>query len=387
VGIYRTEVIWLDYNPKLQYLCEVGKKLYNEAMFVFKENLNNGKRLSYVELYHLMKENKWYKELPSHTAQGVLKMVIDIWKSYFRAVKEYNKNPKKFCSKPRDPKFKRDNELIVLSFSNQQCSIRDGKLKFPKKVGLCLKTRLRDVKLKEVRLVPKFGRFKVEIVYEEDVKRKEMDESRVVAIDLGVRNIVCMVNNFGEKPIVIRDGGKGIKSIKQFFNKMLAKLRSIYDRQGIKDSKRLRRLRFKCYCKEQDWLHKVSRKIVNWCIENRVGKIVIGINKDWKREINLGKKNNQVFVGIPFRDLIKKIRYKAEEVGIEVIEVDEYLTSQTCSCCGVVDKSNRKFRGLYVCKNCGKVINADVNAAYNIMKKVVDVDVNGMLRTPVVWCM
>jgi len=53
-----------------------------------------------------------------------------------------------------------------------------------------------------------------------------------------------------------------------------------------------------------------------------------------------------------------------------VIQVNESYTSQTCSKCGTVDKTNRIHRGLYVCKECGVVINADVNGAINILKKV-----------------
>ncbi|MHA1489967.1 MAG: IS200/IS605 family accessory protein TnpB-related protein, partial [Promethearchaeota archaeon] len=87
-------------------------------------------------------------------------------------------------------------------------------------------------------------------------------------------------------------------------------------------------------------------KVVNHCISNDIGTIVIGYNEGWKQEIKIGKRNNQNFVSVPFLKLVQQIEYKSDMVGIKVIRTGEEYTSQTCSSCGVVRKSNRKYRGL-----------------------------------------
>jgi len=118
--------------------------------------------------------------------------------------------------------------------------------------------------------------------------------------------------------------------------------------------------------KVRDFFHKTSRKIITHCIDHNIGTIVVGYNEGWKRKIGMRKQNNQNFVSIPFLKLIRQLEYKAEMVGITVIRTSEEYTSQTCSSCGIVKKSNRKHRGLYVCSQCGMVLNADVNASRNI---------------------
>ena len=100
-----------------------------------------------------------------------------------------------------------------------------------------------------------------------------------------------------------------------------------------------------------------------------IGTLFIGYNSGWKKYINLGKRTNQNFVQVPFLKLIRMIKYKAELEGIDVHRITEEYTSQTCSHCGLRRKANRVHRGLYKCKRCGLVINADINAARNMKEK------------------
>ena len=181
-----------------------------------------------------------------------------------------------------------------------------------------------------------------------------------------------MANNIGEEPIVVKGGVA--KSINQFFNKEKARLQRIYAKQGIKTSKRMKRLSAKRERKLKDFLHKVSKFVAEWCAKHNIGRLVIGYNKEWKQEANLGKRNNQNFVQIPFWTLIQQIKYKAEERGIEVILVEEDHTSK----CSFLDNepiehrdeyAGRRVRGLF--KSERGIINADVNAAYNIIRKAI----------------
>ncbi|XRO77544.1 RNA-guided endonuclease InsQ/TnpB family protein [Methanocaldococcus sp. 10A] len=157
----------------------------------------------------------------------------------------------------------------------------------------------------------------------------------------------------------------------RWFAKEIARVKSQIAEQGLKTCKRLSKLAVKERNYVNDYIHKISRGIVNLAKEKGVSKIVIGNLTSNFSNINIGRKNNEKFHRMPFGKLIHRITYKAEEEGITVELVDESYTSQKCSVCGVIKKSNRKYRGLYVCSECGAVINADVNGARNILFKVV----------------
>lgn len=202
-----------------------------------------------------------------------------------------------------------------------------------------------------------------------------LNSNRIVGIDLGLNNTVSIVNNVGLKPAIIKGGI--VKSINQFYNKQYAKYKRIKDKQKLKfETKRLQILTKKRNNKINNIFHKISRTIINYCIENKCGTIIIGYNSTWKQKINIGKINNQKFVQIPFMKLISQIKYKSELIGINVILEKESFTSK----CSFLDqesiKEQRTYAGKRICRGLfstktGIIINADVNAAYNILKKAV----------------
>ena len=376
----RTEQIWLKPNKNIGRVCHLSKNLFNQANYIIKQNLDkNGKWIRYNELDKILKkESENYKTLNTQTAQQILRLLDKSWLSYFRALKEWKKNPNKFKEIPKSPRYKKKNGEHILIFTNQQCKIKDNKIKFPKKFGLEVKIRLEnETNLREIRILPKGVGYVCEIVYEKEIESKEQkDSKRIVGIDLGSKNIITMCNNIGKKPIVIKDNGKGIKSINQYFAKKYGKLQNKYSKQKIKTGKKIRQLYTKWQRKKHDYLHKLSRFIVNWCNKNKIDTIVFGYNKDWKQRSNIGRKNNQIFVNIPFMLIIQRTKYKAEEIGIKVIEQEESHTSK----CSFLDKEpiehrekyvgKRKSRNFFRSKN-GRIIHADVNAGYNIIEKAI----------------
>ena len=326
----------------------------------------------------LKEESENYRMLPAQTAQQILKLVDKAWKSFFQALKEWKKQPDKFLDKPNPPHYKKKNGEHILILTNQQCGIKDGKILFPKKASMMkVKTRLPDdTNLREVRIIPRGVGYVCEIVYEKEVETEEKDRNRIVGIDLGAKNIVTLVNNIGKKPIVVRDDGTGIKSINQFFHKRKAELQSIYDKQGLKEGKKLRKLEAKRDKKKHDYVHKLTRFVVNWCVKHDIGTIVFGYNPEWKQNINIGRRNNQTFTQIPFMEIINKTTYKAEEKGIEVKEQEESHTSK----CSFLDNEpiehHEKYAGKRITRSLfksakGIIIHADVNAGYNIAKKAI----------------
>lgn len=156
--------------------------------------------------------------------------------------------------------------------------------------------------------------------------------------------------------------------------KVKAKLMSFVGNKGT--SNRIRKITLFRNCWIEDKLHKISRYIVDFCKSNNIGTIIIGLNKEWKNEINIGKRNNQHFVSIPHSKLIDKIVYKANLLGIEVITHEESYTSKIDHLAFEPLKKQesylgrRKKRGLFQ-SSIGELINADINGAIGIARKVI----------------
>jgi IS605 OrfB family transposase len=224
----------------------------------------------------------------------------------------------------------------------------------------------------QTRIKPGLKSFKVEIVYKiEDTEPAGND--KYASIDLGLDNLATMVCEEG----AFIYSGKFLKSYNSHFNKRLSKLQSIKDKQGMKNAtKRIKNMYEKRERYMEDAFHKISRSIVDFLTENQIGNLVVGYNKDWKQNINIGKSNNQKFVQMPFARLRFYLKYKCEMSGIRFICNEESYTSK-CDALAYepVDKhetylGKRVKRGLFR-SSVGKLINADVNGAVNILRKVV----------------
>lgn len=376
----RTETIYVTDNPQLSHFCHCSKNLYNAANYTIrKEFFENNKWIRYNNMDKLMREKEPeyndYRTLPAHSAQQTLRRLDKVWTSFFRSIKDWAKHKSKYKGQPKPPKYLKKDGQTVLAFTNQQCKIKNGTLKFPKMIGFEVKTRLPDnTNIREVRVVPMGVGHNIEIVYKIDIPELKPKKNRIGAIDIGLNNLVTFGDNIGGDPIIIKGGY--VKSMNQYYNKERAKLRSIYDHQNIKGGRRSRHLDLKRYHKLKDAMHKSSRTIVNECVERDIDTLVIGHNDGWKQDIEIGKRNNQNFVSVPFNMLISHIQYKCEAMGIEVILHEEAYTSK----CSFLDDEDichhdkyvgkRVHRGLFRTAD-GRKINADVNGMYNIMKKAV----------------
>jgi len=372
--VKRVEQIQINKNHELwnycNEICFAAKNLYNYANYIIRQEfIKNNKWIRYRKLNGILKEHETYKNPPAQTAQQTLRLLDRNWKSFFRAMKEWKKDKKKFNGRPKLPKYKKKNGRSVAIFTNQQCKIKDGHLSFPK-TDLKLKTRIAG-NLREVRIIPKGSVYVVEIVYEKEIPEIKRFPQKIAGIDLGLNNFATLVNNIGIKPIVIN--GKVIKSINQYYNKKKAELMSYVGGRGT--SNRIEKLTLKRNNKIKDLMHKISRFIVNFCKQYNIDTLVVGYNSKWKQEIELGKINNQNFVSIPYYQFINMLKYKCEEEGINLILVEESYTSGCSFLDGEeINETNynlqrRIKRGLFK-SNKGILINADVNSAYNIIRKV-----------------
>ena len=371
-----TEQIQIKKKANLSCLCHLSKNLYNVAnYYVRQEFFYLGNWLRYYDLWYMLKDKKAYQKLPSQTSQQILRLVDKNWKSFFNSLKKWRAQPRRYQGHPRLPKYKKKNGEFMLIFTNQQCRIKEGYLYFPEKVAISpIKTRVKN-QLHQVRLVPKGFYYIVEIIYEKDIKNLKVDKTRILGIDLGLANIVTMVNNAGLQPVIIKGGIA--KSTNQFYNKQVSRYKSVKDKQGIAfETRRIQKLTQRRNNKINDQFHKISRIIISYCVDNNIGTIIIGYNRFWKQKINMGQRNNQKFVQLPYFKLISQIQYKSKLGGIKVILEKESYTSK----CSFLDYESiqkhknyagkRINRGLFRSKK-GIIINADVNAGYNIIKKVI----------------
>lgn len=413
--ILRSEQIHVLYNERVSEFCKLSNNLYIEGNILMRENFFENQRLklehwkltgqklkvkylTYGQLDKMLQSNDNYVKLGA-CAQQTLMVLINDWTSYWEAIKDYSKDNSKYLGEPRIPKRRKIDGEFVLTLSNQQCYIESGLslddklinwLVFPDWMGMRfeypngssnrIKTRLSDNNnLREVRIVPKGVGYNVEIVYKKVIDKKiemlDLNKERIIGLDFGKRNLVTIANNIGAIPIAIK--GSVVLAINQFYNKMKGKLQKVYESQSLKPKigNALLVMNDKHDRRILDVLHKYSRWIINYCIKNNVGTIVIGYNPEWKQKIKLGRKTNQGFGQIPHYSLYEMITYKAFEVGIQVIEQEESHTSK----CSFLDNESIEHHSSYMGRRrgglftslTGRRINSDVQGAYNIIKKAV----------------
>lgn len=380
-------LIYSFYIPQTEHLvnlCKVSNNLYNQALYLFRQALKNeNKWLWYADMDKLMKATPNlegeinYKLLKAQVSQQILKVLDRNVKAYCKAIKDFKTNPAKYKAMPQLPSFRKRGSLFNLYYTNQAASIKDGKIRLAKDLNIIIpqwdkyKERIQD--FQQVRIIPSGKKLKVEIVYRYEIKDENLDKTRYASIDLGIDNLATMITDNGS----FLYSGKFLKSYNRNFNRQLARLQSIKDRQGIKKAtKRMQNLYEKRDRYFEDAFHKYSRMIVNHLIENRIGNLVVGYNTGWKQSVNIGKRNNQKFVQIPFARLASYLKYKCGMAGIRFVENEESYTSK----CDALAKEEtgkhesylgkRVKRGLFR-SSTGRYINADVNGAVNILRKVV----------------
>ena len=379
--VHRCEQIVIKRNhPKFKVIdqqCFYSKNLYNEANYTIRQEfIKNNNYISYRDMNKEFKTHENYKLTFSQPANCTLRLLDKNWKSFFKAIKDWKLHPEKYLGKPKLPKYLKKDGRFPWMIPNNQCfyDYEKGTVYMRNRLLNDYEWKCRCLgRLIQVRFIPKGSCYVMEIVYETEIPDTKENNNRIASIDLGVNNLVTMTNNIGLNPIIIN--GKGIKSINQYYNKRLAKEKSLLKiRHGRDWSRKLDILTHKRYQRIKNYMHNTSAYIVQWCLKNNVNTLVVGKNKKWKQKSEMNKISNQKFIQIPYEMLLGQLKYKCENVGINYIEVDESYTSGTsfldheCPEKTNYDKSRRVVRGLFK-SNSGLLINSDVNGSLQIMKK------------------
>nr|DAK27884.1 MAG TPA: putative transposase [Caudoviricetes sp.] len=396
-----------EYNI-LRELCRTAKNLTNQAIYNIRQHYFQEKQfLKYESNYHELKNSDNYKLLNSNMAQQTLKDVNEMFKSFFALIKlaKQGKYNFKYIKLPNYlPKNGYANLIIGM------INIKDDmiltipysytfKKKYETKIQIKVPKVLEDKKIKEIRIIPKFNArfFEIQYTYEIQEEKIKLNINNALAIDLGVNNLCTCVTNTGKSFII---DGKKLKSINQFFNKQNAKLQSIKDKQNIlRQTKQQFLISRKRKNRVDDYINKTCRYIINYCLINDIGTLVIGYNQSFQYKPNLGKKNNQIFTQLPFGRVREKLEYLCRRYNINYILQEESYTSKASffdnDDLPIYNMDNpqtyefsgkRIKRGLYQTKN-GYLFNADCNGALNILRKSSAVDLSilcsrGELDTP-----
>lgn len=397
-----------EYNI-LRELCRIAKNLTNQAIYNVRQHYFQEKQyLRYEANYHELKNSDNYRLLNSNMAQQTLKNVDAMFKSFFALIKLAKKGKYNFKHTrlpnylPRNSysnliiaQFKiKDDNILTIPYSNtfkKKHEVNKIQIKIPKV--------LEDKKIKEIQIIPKFNArfFEIQYTYEIQEENIKLDTNNALVIDLGVNNLCTCVTSTGKS--FIMDGRK-LKSINQFFNKKNAKLQSIKDKQNIKrQTKQQYLISRKRKNRVDDYINKACRYVINYCLANDIGTLVIGYNQSFQNKTNLGKKNNQIFIQLPFGRIREKLEYLCKRYNINYILQEESYTSKASFFDNdelpIYNADNpqtyefsgkRIKRGLYQTKNNYR-FNADCNGALNILRKSKAVDISvlccrGELDTP-----
>ena len=389
-----------EYNI-LRELCRTAKNLTNQAIYNIRQHYFQEKQyLRYEANYHELKNSENYKLLNSNMAQQTLKDVDAMFKSFFALIKlakqgKYNfkhiKLPKYLPKNDYSNliigqiRLRKDN-ILTIPYSNT------FKKKYETKIQIKIPQILEGKKIKEIQIIPKFNArfFEIQYTYEIQEENIKSNTNNALAIDLGVNNLCTCVTNTGKSFII---DGRKLKSVNQFFNKQNAKLQSIKDKQNIKrETKQQYLISRKRKNKVDDYINKTCRYIINYCLINDIGILVIGYNQSFQSKANLGKKNNQIFTQLPFGKIREKLEYLCKRYNINYILQEESYTSKASFFDNdelpIYNADNpqtyefsgkRIKRGLYQTKN-NYLFNADCNGALNILRKSKAVDLTILCR-------
>ena len=358
-------------------------KLWNVALYHTRQVWDEtGKIPSAYDTQKAVQEHYWYKQLPTHTAQAVIQELWQAYKSWFGHRRNGN-------GRARPPKYRKQNGQVPPSTITFKCSgfrLEGTTLRLSRGKAVAVETGERFLFLelaippgadvsdpRQVRLVPRGGEWEAHLVCEVPVA-KEAPGKGVAAIDMGIINLATIVYSDGTTELY---SGRGLLSQEYYFAKEIARCKPANWQPGSRKkaaSKRERGLHRKRTHRRQQLLHAVTRRIVDTCVEKRIGTIVLGDLSGIRQQSNGEARNQGKAVNLklhawPFDAFAQMLRYKAKLAGITTVQLSERNTSRTCSVCGCVDANSRVHRGLYVCPECGAVVNADVNGAVNILHK------------------
>ena len=361
-----------------------AKNLYNHGLYLYRQSYFEHKKnpdvptLTWVDIDKSLRKqgDVDMRALPSKVANAVLKNLGESISSFWKLVRL--KNSGKLTQKPRLPHYlhKTDGRYAV-SFNYQTFGNKRGAngelFLCPKGINLPIPTKVANPKL--VRVVPDRNNFIIEVIYNID-ERAPKSTSKYAGIDLGVDNFATITFSTQNNPLIIK--GLELKSVNQGYNRLIAKAQELLPATQ-KTSQSIHRLWSRRSWILRTKIHQMTAFLATLFDEMQIEKVFIGKNNNWKQNLPFGKKVKQRFAYLPYETFIKQLQYKCKLRGVTVITQEESYTSKASFLDNddipvYGEAENPKFsgrrikRGLYRTGD-GRLINADVNGSYNILRK------------------
>lgn len=366
-----------DLTFKAKNLYNHGLYLYRQSYFEYQKN-PDVPVLSWEDIDKTLRKqgHNDMRALPSKVAGAVLKNLGENISSFWKMVRL--KREGGLAQKPKLPGYLHKTEgRYPLSFNYQTFGAKRGAnnelFLCPKGLNLPIPTKVANPK--QVRIIPDHNNFIIEVIYNTD-ERAPKSTSKYAGIDLGVDNFATITFSTQNSPLIIK--GLELKSINQGYNRLIAKAQSLLP-DSQKTSKPIHRLWSRRSWILRTKIHQMTAFLATLFDEMQIEKVFIGKNTGWKQNLPFGKKVKQRFAYLPYETFIEQLRYKCQLRGITVITQEESYTSKASFLDNddipvYGETENPKFsgrrikRGLYRSGN-GRLINADVNGSYNILRK------------------
>ncbi|MFB2982935.1 RNA-guided endonuclease InsQ/TnpB family protein [Microseira sp. BLCC-F43] len=389
--------VLLQPDPETQalllYLCQQSGKLYNNGVYFARQVFFKTGRLltgKFALVYEpSVSKSMVAQSLPSTPMQQTLMSVAEAFKSFKELRDLHFKGKLHF--KPRPPNYLTGSKLFKVAYPNsggQKPALIDGKLRFS--LGLTIRrwfgvsefflpmpSNIEYSQVKEFTILPKNGAFYLEVSYETQAKKHDLDIGRALSVDFGTAdNLAACVDTLGNSLLI---DARAMKAMNQLWNKKVS-TRKEGKPEAYWDSW-LDRVTRKRNHQMRDGVNKAAKLIVQHCLNYGIGTLVVGWNEGFKTNANLGKVSNQKFVQIPLGKLKDRLKQLCDLHGLRFVETEESYTSKASYLDGdslpkYGEKPNgwkasgrRIFRGLYRSAN-GFLVNADLNGAANILRKV-----------------
>ena len=356
-------------------LAKESGRIYTEALRLNKAG-RNFKEIN-KELEQYCKKNCRF--LHSQSAQASYQALIQGLKSYFQALKVYQKNPAKFSGPPKPPK--RSKFMYAITFKRSAIRYRKGFLL------LSVRRPHPPIQIRWAAQLPipswailsysRVDGWNINFVMDKECKDLALDSDKAMSIDLGVKRIATTFNSVNHQ--VKTYSGKPLMSLVRLRNIVDARIRSRKScyKNGSRKQKRIaragRRIIRRIKFMQNDVLHKYSRSIVTDAIGSGIGKIVIGDNSGTHDAPDMGRVQNQKAQQFPEQRLRKYIQYKFSVYGgVTEVPTEEY-TSRDCPRCNHRKSSSPTGR-TWICESCGFTYDRDGVGSINIMRKNVSFD-------------
>ena len=408
---------FVDYDERLNSMTVDSVSLYDQGLYFLRQEYFRCRDLNWSEipkypsrfdLHKLVISTEAFQnfKLDINVKKQCISQAYDNWFGWIKTKKDYRVHPERYTGEPQMPKYKyrnRTHNIVSIDKTRFRGKEKD-KITLPcsdYKVRIPSNLKKEWIVMLKIKFINDY-KFKITFIYDQNLKYlDELRENKVksqpvvsknkaLGIDLGVKNLMTCVT-FGldkDSSFIIR--GSELKQRINETNDTIAHLQSciltsknkelikVSRKDGllkqVKLSRRMNRILFNYDKYKFNYIHNVSSMIRDYCLENGIGKVIIGHNEFWKNESNIGKENNRLFCSIPHSELISKLKYKLEGVGIEFIEVEESYTSKCDHLAGEAMEHHESYlgkrtkRGLFK-SSTGKLLNADCNGAVGILRK------------------